>query len=229
MFTKFTEVLGIWMRFQCAYLCSGNGIVERSHHAIQCIAVRPQCSIMEAVYWYRVTSKDDTTFFTTPANSIHMYHAHIKDIDVAPPLEHTNPAIYKEMQYVLCISKKKQWQGSTTKIQFSSVEHHAISETSAHNRDLLSWEMTAVISHLRAIQIHRSFSVLGQTIHQWNQKKQIQLPFLCYLYDQEIRDEYRREEVLPHVAKWAYIWLVCKMNGGLEKKKKIYGCLNTLI
>ena len=80
------------MTFQYTYIPSGNGIVERFHHTIKCIATRSQCLIMEVVYWYNVTPKDDTT---APANSIHMYQAHIKGINVVPPREHTDPGIYK--------------------------------------------------------------------------------------------------------------------------------------
>ena len=50
MFSKFGEHWGVRMRFQCAYVPAGNGIVERSHHTIKRIATRTQCSVMEAVY-----------------------------------------------------------------------------------------------------------------------------------------------------------------------------------
>ena len=78
MFTKFAEVWNIQMRFQCTYIPSGNGIVDRSYQTIKCIAARPQCSIMEAVYWYNMTPKDDTTISTAPANSIYTYQTCIK-------------------------------------------------------------------------------------------------------------------------------------------------------
>ena len=40
MFTKFPEVWGIRMRFRCAYVTSGNGIVQRFHRTIKCMAAR---------------------------------------------------------------------------------------------------------------------------------------------------------------------------------------------
>ena len=42
-----------------------------------------------------MTPKDGTTALTAPANSIHLYQTHIKNIDVALPHEHTDPVIYK--------------------------------------------------------------------------------------------------------------------------------------
>ena len=49
-FSKFAERWGIRMRFQCAYIPAGNGIVERSHRTIKRIATRTRCFVMEAVY-----------------------------------------------------------------------------------------------------------------------------------------------------------------------------------
>ena len=57
------------MRFRCAYVPAGNGIaVSRT---IKRIAARTQCSVMEAVYWYNVTPKDDASASTAPANIIY--------------------------------------------------------------------------------------------------------------------------------------------------------------
>ena len=36
-FGRFAENWGIQLQFQCAYVLSGNGIVERCHHTIKCI------------------------------------------------------------------------------------------------------------------------------------------------------------------------------------------------
>ena len=66
-FSKFPEHWGVQIRFQCAYVLAGNGIVERSHRTIKRIATRTRCSVMEAVYWYNVTPKDDTVASTAPA------------------------------------------------------------------------------------------------------------------------------------------------------------------
>ena len=141
MFTKFTEVWASGWDFSVLPL--GNGIVERSHCTINHIA-----TIMEAVYWYKITPKDDTTALTVLPNSVHIYQAHTKVIDVVPSHEHTHPRIYKGgdsvwvttllMVDVLHNSKKEQWQGSIDHIPFLSIEHHAISETCLRHRSASS-------------------------------------------------------------------------------------------
>lgn len=70
----FLSEWGVRMRFHCARVPSGNGIVERCHRSVKQIAVRKQCTIMEAVYWYNVTPKDNVSLLTAPANLIHRYH-----------------------------------------------------------------------------------------------------------------------------------------------------------
>ena len=56
-------------------------------------------------------------------------------------------------------------------------------------------------------------------------------PSSCHLCDQEIREECRREDDLPHVAKQAYLCPVCKMSATpeREKTKKKHGHPNTSI
>ena len=83
------------MRFRCAYVPAGNGIVERSHRTIKCIAARTWCSVMEAVYWYNVTPKDDASASTAPANIIYSYTACIRGVDVTLPPEDAGPSSYK--------------------------------------------------------------------------------------------------------------------------------------
>ena len=94
-FSKFAEHWGVWMRFRCAYVPAGNGIVERSHCTIKHIVTRTRCLVMEAVYWYHVTPKDDASASTAPANMIYSYTAHIKGIDVMLPPEDTRLSSYK--------------------------------------------------------------------------------------------------------------------------------------
>lgn len=72
-------------RFRCAHVPSGNGIVERCHRSVKLIAARKQCTIMEAVYWYNVTPKDNVSPLTAPANLIHRYHVRLKGIVAHPP------------------------------------------------------------------------------------------------------------------------------------------------
>ena len=67
---RFAKNWGIQLRFWCAYVLSDNGIVERCHHTIKCIAAWTCCSIKEALYWYNVMPKDDTTASTASANAI---------------------------------------------------------------------------------------------------------------------------------------------------------------
>ena len=50
---------------------------------------------MEAVYWYNVTSKDDASASTAPANIIYSYTARIKGVDVMLPPEDAGPSSYK--------------------------------------------------------------------------------------------------------------------------------------
>ena len=93
-FGRFAENWGIQLRFQCAYVPLGNGIVERCPRTIKRIAARMRCSIMEALYWYNVTPKDDTTASTAPANAIYNYCVRVKGIDTASPLEHVDSGPY---------------------------------------------------------------------------------------------------------------------------------------
>ena len=79
-FSRFTERWGVRMRFRCAYVPAGNGIVERSHRTIKRIAARTRCSVMEAVYWYNVTPKDDASASTAPANIIYSCTAPIRSL-----------------------------------------------------------------------------------------------------------------------------------------------------
>ena len=94
-FSKFAECWGVRMRFRYAYVPAGNGIVERSHRTIKCIATRTQFLVMEAVYWYNVTPKDDASASTAPANLIYLYTARIKGIDVMLPPEDAGPSSSK--------------------------------------------------------------------------------------------------------------------------------------
>ena len=69
--------------------------MEWCHRIVKRIAARMQCSISEAVYWYNVTSKDDATPSTAPANGIYCYEQHIKGIDVTPTLFRVVDTLYK--------------------------------------------------------------------------------------------------------------------------------------
>ena len=89
------------MRFRCAYVPAGNGIVDRSHRTLKRIATRTRCSVMEAVYWCNVTLKDDASASTAPANMIYSYTTRIKGIDVMSRPEDAGPSSYKVGDSVL--------------------------------------------------------------------------------------------------------------------------------
>ena len=60
----FLDEWRVQLRFRCAYVPSGNGIVERYHRTVKRIAARKRCTILEAVCWYNVTPKDDVSSAT---------------------------------------------------------------------------------------------------------------------------------------------------------------------
>ena len=70
--------------FWCAYVPAGNGIIEQCYHSIKWIAARARCSVQEAVYWYNVAPKDDTSSLTAPANRIYRYEVRIRNINPVP-------------------------------------------------------------------------------------------------------------------------------------------------
>ena len=94
-FSKFTKHWGVQIRFRCAYIPAGNGIVERSHRTIKRIATRSQCSVMEAVNWYNVTPKDGVLASAAPDNVIYSYLARIKGIDIILPPEDAGLSSYE--------------------------------------------------------------------------------------------------------------------------------------
>uniref|UniRef100_A0A5S6QNM3 Integrase catalytic domain-containing protein n=1 Tax=Trichuris muris TaxID=70415 RepID=A0A5S6QNM3_TRIMR len=81
LFARLTERWGVRLRFRCAYMPSGNGIVERCHRTIKVIAARKKCSVAEAVYLYKMTPRDDCSAETAPANAIYRYVTRIRDVD----------------------------------------------------------------------------------------------------------------------------------------------------
>ena len=80
-FQEFARNWDVHLRFRCAYSPSGNRIVERSHRIVKTIAARKNCSILEAVYWYNITPKDDISPCTVPADALHRYHIRIKGVE----------------------------------------------------------------------------------------------------------------------------------------------------
>uniref|UniRef100_A0A5S6Q4C2 Uncharacterized protein n=1 Tax=Trichuris muris TaxID=70415 RepID=A0A5S6Q4C2_TRIMR len=83
MFLHFAERWDVHIRFRCAYVPSGNGIVERCHRSVKVIAARKGCSIAEAVYLYNVTPRNGHSEITAPANAMYKYKVRIRNIDRA--------------------------------------------------------------------------------------------------------------------------------------------------
>ena len=86
-FRKFADSWGACLRFRCAYVPSGNGIIERNYRTVKTIAARKDCTVSEAVYWYNITPKDDVSPSTAPADALHRYHVRVKGIETNPLLE----------------------------------------------------------------------------------------------------------------------------------------------
>ncbi|KHJ43407.1 integrase core domain protein [Trichuris suis] len=89
-FADFLNRWGVRIKFRCAYVPSGNGIVERCHRTIKVIVARKKCSVREAVYLYNITPRDDRTAATAPANVIYRYLVRVRDVD---PVTSTNQDI----------------------------------------------------------------------------------------------------------------------------------------
>ncbi|KAG0715735.1 Intracisternal A-particle Pol-related polyprotein [Chionoecetes opilio] len=77
IFSAFTREWGVHIRFRCAHVPSGNGVVERCHRSIKVIAARKGCSVAEAVYLYNLMPKDDCATSTAPANMLYRYTVRI--------------------------------------------------------------------------------------------------------------------------------------------------------
>ncbi|KFD59252.1 hypothetical protein M514_28570, partial [Trichuris suis] len=80
-FSDFASRWDVRVRFRCAYVPSGNGIVERCHRSVKVIAARKGCSIMEAVYLYNITPRDDRTASSAPAAAVYKYGVRVRGID----------------------------------------------------------------------------------------------------------------------------------------------------
>ena len=86
-FRKFADSWSVRLRFWCTYVPSGNRIIEWNHRTVKTIAARKDCTVSEAVYWYNITSKDDISPSTTPAEALHRYHVRLGCIETNPLLE----------------------------------------------------------------------------------------------------------------------------------------------
>ncbi|KFD54753.1 hypothetical protein M513_04453 [Trichuris suis] len=82
-FSRFAARWGIRVRFRCAHVPSGNGIVERCHRTVKVIAARKGCSIAEAAYLYNVMPRDGTASPSSPADLVYRYPVRVRGVD--PP------------------------------------------------------------------------------------------------------------------------------------------------
>ena len=70
LFADFAKRWSVRLRFRCAHVPSGNGIIERCHRTVKVIAARKDCSMAEAVYLYNLRPQDDLTSSTAPVNML---------------------------------------------------------------------------------------------------------------------------------------------------------------
>ena len=94
-FLAFIDEWGIQMRFRCAYVPESNGIVERCHSTVKRIAVMLRCLIVEAMYWYIATPKDNEMPSSMPANGIYQYQQHVEGIDPKLSLPKVRSNVYQ--------------------------------------------------------------------------------------------------------------------------------------
>ena len=80
-FSEFAKRWSIRIVFRCAHVPSGNGITERCHRTVKTIVARTGCSVLEAVYIYNVTPKDDVHAGSAPANMMYRYEVRVRNID----------------------------------------------------------------------------------------------------------------------------------------------------
>ena len=79
-FRRFAEEWGISLRFRCAYVASGNGIVVHCHRTVKTIAARKECSIAEAGYRYNTSPRDESPC-SIPASVLYRYEVRFKGVD----------------------------------------------------------------------------------------------------------------------------------------------------
>ena len=80
-FKCFLDEWGIQLRLRCAHVPTYNDIAERCHQNVKRITARKQCTVVEAVFRYNATPKDNVSLASTPDNGIHSYRVQIKEID----------------------------------------------------------------------------------------------------------------------------------------------------
>lgn len=82
LFRNFAEGCGISLRFRCACVVSGNGIVECCHSTVKTIAAGKDCPIAEAVYRYNTSPRSESSC-SPPANRLYNYDIQVKDVNLS--------------------------------------------------------------------------------------------------------------------------------------------------
>uniref|UniRef100_A0A5S6QNW2 Integrase catalytic domain-containing protein n=1 Tax=Trichuris muris TaxID=70415 RepID=A0A5S6QNW2_TRIMR len=88
LFKQFIIWWGTRIRFRCAYVPSGNGIIERCHRSVKVIAARQGCPVSEAVYLYNSMPRDDHSASSSSFDAAYRYHVRLRLVE-QPPEERT--------------------------------------------------------------------------------------------------------------------------------------------
>ena len=140
LFKTFLDEWRVRLQFRCAYVPSGNGIIEQCHRTVKKIAARKQCTIPETVYWYNVTPKDDISSATALANMVYRYRIQLKGINgTSVPTHNQQQAVFKPGDRVWvktphgrCTTKYKV--GHVTRI--TSAQNIMVDRMPCHVKDL---------------------------------------------------------------------------------------------
>jgi hypothetical protein len=75
--------------FRTAYRASGNGIVERNHRTIKCMAERSGITPIEALFWYNITPRRSAEVSSAPYKSLFTYewrHPEVNVLELNEPI-----------------------------------------------------------------------------------------------------------------------------------------------
>jgi transposase InsO family protein len=67
------KIWAVELVFRCAYRPSGNGIIERLHRTIKRMAEKSGGNILQMVYWYNMSPRDNVKTKSVPCNNIFTY------------------------------------------------------------------------------------------------------------------------------------------------------------
>ncbi|KFD60909.1 LOW QUALITY PROTEIN: hypothetical protein M514_26898 [Trichuris suis] len=81
LFTQLAAKWDVHLRYQCAHVPSGNGIVERCHRTVKVIAARKRCPVAEAVHLYNITPRNGCDPETAPVNMLYAYRIRLRGVN----------------------------------------------------------------------------------------------------------------------------------------------------